>query len=444
MSRIHLIAIGGSVMHNLALALNDLGHQVSGSDDQIYEPARTRLSNAGILPAEEGWFESRITPGIDLVILGMHAKADNPELIRSIQLGIPVQSFPQYVGEMYKNKKQLVVSGSHGKTTTTAMLMHVFKQLGIPFDYLVGAQLEGFQNMVSLSDAPFALIEGDEYLSSCLDKRSKFDHFNPFIQIITGLAWDHFNVFPTLESYLNTFRNRIHNLDSNAHLVYCKTDETLEKMASDSALIPAKHPYEACNFKQTGSKISILISETWYPLLIFGKHNLENIQAVLECCQILKLDMNLVGQALQSFKGASKRMELISNRNNQLRYRDFAHAPSKVRATSHALRHHFNNKKILAIVELHTYSSLSNDFLPQYNLALNEMDQSIVYFDQKALEIKNKQALDPDFIKEAFGNETILVCTSKLNLEQAIKSIESQFDVIVFMGSGNFGGIELN
>lgn len=444
MSRIHLIAIGGSVMHNLALALHDLGHQVTGSDDQIYEPARTRLDNAGILPSEEGWLESRIHPEIDLVILGMHAKADNPELIRSLQLGIPIQSFPQYVGGMFKDKKQLVISGSHGKTTTTAMLMHVFKQLNIPFDYLVGAQLEGFQNMVSISDAPYAIIEGDEYLSSCLDKRSKFDHFKPFIQVITGIAWDHFNVFPTLESYLSTFRNRINSLDSNAHLVYCKTDESLEKIVVDSALLSTKHPYESCNFKQTGTQISILISGTWFPLLIFGKHNLENIQAVLECCQILKLDMNQVGEALQCFKGASKRMELISNNNNQLRYRDFAHAPSKVRATSNALRQHFHTQKILAIVELHTYSSLSNDFLPQYHKALNEIDQAIVYFDQKALEIKNKQALDPEFIKLAFGNDTIRVCTTKASLEEAIKTIQSQFDVIVFMGSGNFGGIELN
>lgn len=443
MSRIHLIAIGGSVMHNLALALHDLGHQVSGSDDQIYEPARSRLTDAGIMPSEEGWQESKISPEIDLVILGMHAKADNPELIRSLQLGIPVQSFPQYVGGLFKEKKQIVISGSHGKTTTTAMLMHVFEQLNIPFDYLVGAQLEGFHKMVSISDAPFAIVEGDEYLSSCLDKRSKFDHFNPYIQVVTGISWDHFNVFPTLDSYLNTFINRIQTLNENAHLVYCKTDPALNKIVLDSSLIATNHPYQACDFKQIGTQVSISIAGNWYPLLIFGNHNLENIQAVLTCCQILELDMDQVGHALQSFKGASKRMELLSNQKGQLRYRDFAHAPSKVRAASNALRSHFNAQKILAVVELHTYSSLSKDFLPQYDQALNEMDQAIIYFDHKALEIKNKEALDPEFIKQSFGNESILICTTSSSLEQTIHAIQSEFDVIVFMGSGNFGGIDL-
>ncbi|MBL7820755.1 MAG: hypothetical protein JNL65_09065 [Saprospiraceae bacterium] len=443
MSRIHLIAIGGSVMHNLALALHEMGHQISGSDDQIYEPAKTRLSQAGILPSEIGWDENRIQADIELVILGMHAKSDNPELIKSMQMGIPIQSFPEFVGGLFKNKKQLVVSGSHGKTTTTSMLMHVFKELEIPFDYLVGAQLDGFQNMVSISDAPFAIIEGDEYLSSCLDRRSKFDHFDPFIQIITGIAWDHFNVFPSLESYLSTFRNRIKSLGQHTHLIYCKTDPALKNMVLESGCIAAIHPYQMGEFRQKDLQIYIPIDDSWIPLQIFGNHNLENIQAVLECCKILKFDMGLVGKALQSFKGASKRMELLSKSENQLRYRDFAHAPSKVKATAQAIRAHFKTQKILAVVELHTYSSLSKDFLPQYQNALNGIDQSIIYYDQKALEIKNKEALDPDYIKQCFANEALIICTSQTDLEETINSMESQFGILVFMGSGNFGGIEL-
>lgn len=443
MYRIHLIAIGGSIMHNLALVLNQKGYQVSGSDDQIFEPAKSRLSAVGILPNSEGWYPDQIDNSIDLIILGMHAKKDNPELIKAIQLGIPIQSFPEYIGQLYKDKKQIVVTGSHGKTTTTAMLAQVFKECGVAFDFLIGAQLEGFQNMVSISDAPYAIIEGDEYLSSCLDARPKFMHYNPFINIITGIAWDHYNVFPTIQSYIQAFEQRVSTMNAGSHVVYYNNDSDLSQLIVQCGDHFIKHPYvEAC-YELVNDKVNLILNNKHYPLQIFGRHNMQNIQAVVEASEIIGLDLNKVANALCNFKGAAKRMELISKNENQIRFRDFAHAPSKVRATLNAFRERYPDKKILVVIELHTYSSLNKEFLPQYKDSTEAVDKAIVYYDQKAMEIKNMPALDAEFVKLAFDNKSILVIEKAEDLQNAIHELQKDFEVILFLGSGQFGGISL-
>ncbi|MBK9721439.1 MAG: peptidoglycan synthetase [Saprospiraceae bacterium] len=443
MSRIHLIAVGGSVMHNLALALSKQGHQISGSDDQIYEPAKSRLAAAGILPEIEGWDANRIDQKLDLVILGMHAKNDNPELLKALELGIRIQSFPEFVGEQFSNKTQIVVTGSHGKTTTTSMLMHVFQKLGISFDYLVGAQLDGFDTMVSFTNAPYAIIEGDEYLSSCLDARSKFMHYHPTINIITGVAWDHYNVFPTFQSYLNTFQNLVASLDVGSHVIYYEKDPLLNEIILHHADHLMSHPYTEANSQLIDGIVYLNIKDKTFPLKIFGKHNMQNLQAVLNTCSILNIPLNPVAEALSSFTGAAKRMELISENSNQVRYKDFAHAPSKVKATIEAVRERYPDKRILVILELHTYSSLNKEFLPQYKNTVDLADQVVVYFDQKALEIKRMNLLDPAFIKSAFGNDSIKVCENKSQLEELLNKYQSEFDLILFLGSGQFGGISL-
>jgi UDP-N-acetylmuramate: L-alanyl-gamma-D-glutamyl-meso-diaminopimelate ligase len=443
MFKIHLIAIGGSIMHNLALALQNCGYAVSGSDDQIFEPAKSRLANAGLLPSQEGWHPEFIINNLDLVILGMHAKKDNPELLKAIELGIPVQSFPEYIAQEYKSKKQIVVTGSHGKTTTSAMLIHVFKECGLSFDFLVGAQLEGFQNMVTISDAQYAIIEGDEYLSSCIDPRPKFLHYNPFINIITGIAWDHYNVFPTYKSYLHAFEEGVSAIKNNHHVVYYENDKDLKRIISVHGNHLIKHPYHEANYEMENGVVHLIINNKKYPLQIFGKHNMQNMQAVLETCKIMGLDLDQVAQALCSFKGAAKRMELISENQMQIRYRDFAHAPSKVLATVEAIRERYPDKRILIVLELHTYSSLNKAFIPQYKNSVNLADKVIVYFDQRALEIKRMPSLDPDFVKTAFNNDSLVVVNKIQDLRSLIDQFQIDFQVILFLGSGQFGGIDL-
>lgn len=441
MSRVHFIAIGGSVMHNLALAMHEVGHRVSGSDDQIFEPARSRLEKVGLLPAQEGWFPEKLSDNIDFVILGMHAKKNNPELEQALKRGIPVYSFPEFIQKAYHDKFQIVVTGSHGKTTTTSMLMHIFKSLGLRFDYLVGSQLEGFKNMVSITDAPYAIIEGDEYLSSCLDPSPKFMHYLPSILIITGIAWDHFNVFPTFEQYLQAFRDRIALCRENAKLIYFKEDEHLQSMIANTTL--QSIAYSAAPTVRVGNDVKLSCGEKQVSLSVFGKHNMENMQAAIEVTKILKLDQYLVCQALASFKGASKRLELIHSDAKHKVFRDFAHAPSKLQASLNALREHFPHAKIMAVAELHTYSSLNPDFLPQYQHTAQSTDYLMVYYDAHALQIKQMAAIQPEDIKRAFLHPYMEVFTDPGPLQTAIGLRIEEFDVVVFAGSGNFGKMDL-
>ena len=195
---VHLIAIGGSAMHNMAIAMHKKGFNVTGSDDEIFEPSKTRLAKLNLLPAKEGWDTNNIHKGIDAVILGMHARADNPELLKAQELGLKIYSYPEYIYEQTKDKTRIVIGGSHGKTSITAMILHVLNYHKVDCDYMVGAQLDGFDTMVKLTkEAKIAVIEGDEYLSSPIDRRPKFHLYKPNIAILSGIAWDHINVFPT-------------------------------------------------------------------------------------------------------------------------------------------------------------------------------------------------------------------------------------------------------
>ncbi len=441
--KIHLIAIGGSVMHNLALALHQAGYLISGSDDQIYEPAKSRLSSVGILPPREGWFPEKIDSSLDLVILGMHAKNDNPEIQKALELGIKLFSFPEYAYNQYKDKQRLVIAGSHGKTTTTSMLMHVLKSLGRKFDYLVGAQLEGFNEMVSFSDADLAIIEGDEYLSSCLDNQPKFLHYKPQIAIITGIAWDHYNVFPTYDSYKKAFSDFILSIPEGGHLIYFCKDNELSKLVMKFGTHLNCIPYSEAPYVQKEQDTFLIGEKACHKLNVFGKHNLQNIQSILLASQLLGIPEAISSEAIGNFNGASRRLELLEANENRWIYQDFAHAPSKVKATLEAIREKFKNNKVLVVLELHTYSSLNKDFIPQYLGSLDPVDFAIVYYDEKALEIKRMPELDPNFIRSAFGRTDIIVLKNSNSLKEQILDSSRLAEVILFLGSGNFGGLNI-
>jgi len=430
-------------MHNLALTLENQGHIVTGSDDQIFEPALSRLAAKGLLPEKMGWFPEKITPEIDLIILGMHAIASNPELAKSLELGLQVVSFPEYIAQSSANKLRIVVAGSHGKTTTTSMMMHVFKEAGENFDYLVGAGIEGFDRMVSLTDASKIIIEGDEYLSSCLDSRSKFLHYTPQIAILTGIAWDHYNVFPSLDLYHQAFADFLLSMKKDSVLFYFGEDIELTNIVKRHGTHLKTKAYKAIPHIWKNGMSYIIDGDQSYQTSVFGSHNFQNMQAVLEVCCHLGFPRNVVIEKLCSFKGSKKRMELLSEKNGRSVYQDFAHSPSKVRATLQAFREKFKDKRILCIVELHTYSSLSQEFLPQYMGSLEWADHAVVFYDPLALSIKNMPPLTEKEIKSSFDRQDLDVVTETNSLEKLIGSSTDENDILIFMGSGNFGGLNL-
>ena len=436
--RIHLIAIGGAVMHNLALCLHDLGHQVTGSDDEIYDPARSRLEKQGLLPAKEGWLAERITAEIDLVILGMHAKDGNPELEAAKTLDLDIVSFPEFIGRHAKGKHQIVVAGSHGKTTTTSVIMHVLKGNDIKFDYLVGAQLEGYDHMVGLSDAPVMVIEGDEYLSSALDRRPKFVHYDPDQLIITGIAWDHMNVFPTYDNYVDQFRTLLNRCKSlGTKVFYDQTDADLKTLALEADYGMG---YDSINFEIRDHEYFVNVSGHEGKSILIGSHNMKNIQAAYYVCSNLGVTDEGFVQALSTFSGAAKRMDLMYKNDLHAVYRDFAHAPSKVRATLNGLRQMYHDRKVVAICELHTYSSLNKKFLPQYSGALDAADEAIVCFSPKTLEIKKMPPLTEADIQAGFGRKDISISTNKQKLSELISALKiEESTVFLFMSSGKFG-----
>lgn len=443
--KVHLIAIGGAVMHNLALALHNLGNEVTGSDDEINSPSKERLLERGLLPAEMGWFPEKITEDIDLIILGMHAKQDNPELQKAIELGLKVQSFPEFVGECYSTKVRVAIAGSHGKTTTTSMVAHILKTNNIKFDYLIGSNIEGFDTMVSISDAPIAVLEADEYLTSPLDRRSKFLHYHPDIAVITGIAWDHINVFPLFDDYLETFKLFIKTLPKGATLIYYKQDEHLSQMFNDDQQMINLVPYEAYKHQIDSTGKVVLLDEKngRYPIHFFGKHNLENFQAAYHVCRKLGLSGEKILEAAMSFTGAGKRMELIVSKNNFVAYLDFAHAPSKLKSTVEAISNRHPNYKKIAIYELHTFSSLNSDFLEQYKNTMKMADVAIVYFNPHTLEMKKMKMIDPGEIIHAFNIPDLLVCTDNQDIIHFLEGQDLNDSVLLWMSSGNFGGLDV-
>jgi UDP-N-acetylmuramate: L-alanyl-gamma-D-glutamyl-meso-diaminopimelate ligase len=441
--QIHLIAIGGSAMHNIALALQSNGHTVSGSDDEIYNPARERLSAAGLLPAQTGWYPDRIHPELDLVILGMHARIDNPELKRAQELNIPVYSYPAYLYHHAAQKQRVVIGGSHGKTTTTSILMHLLLKSNSNFDYLVGAQIEGFQQMVRFSDAPLMVIEGDEYLSSPTDRRPKFLHYHPQLAVLTGIAWDHMNVFPTFENYLDQFRLFIESIPEGGKLFYYEQDAYLPDLVKNYGQHIECVPYHGFEWRVSDGQTQFKWRGSWHSVPLFGQHNMENMMAACLLALELGFTMEELVPLLASFRGASKRLEQKAQNGARTAYLDFAHAPSKVTATLKAVCQQHEPQSVMAVFELHTFSSLNRDFLPQYKQALDGAKRAVVLFSPHTLEMKQMPPLDPAFIKECFGRDDLMVITSRQELEELLKKGEKDCEVLLLMSSGKLDGLPI-
>ena len=440
--RIHLIAIGGAAMHNLAIALQYNHHTVTGSDDEIYEPSRSRLLDKGLLPAQMGWSSDRITRDIDAIILGMHARPDNPELLKSQELGLKIYSYPAFIYEHAINKQRFVIAGSHGKTTTTGMLLHVTQKLGLDTDFLVGAQLEGFETMVRLSNANKIIIEGDEYLSSPIDRRPKIFHYKPQVAIITGIAWDHVNVFPTFEEYLRQFELFLDTLDEGAKVIYFEGDKYLTKMMKARPHLIGI-PYNGYETAKKGETLYVLDNAKKFAVKIFGNHNMQNLQAA----NLMAREMGIVSgdflTAISDFTGAAKRLELLWEKDGSYLFKDFAHAPSKVRATVSAVRERFPNHKLIGVVELHTFSSLNKTFLPEYEGALDPVDIPVVFYQKHTLEMKGLPMIYGHEIKDGFKNENLLVVSDKEALKAMLRKEGAEEVVFLMMSSGTFGGMDL-
>ncbi|MBQ9509888.1 MAG: peptidoglycan synthetase [Bacteroidales bacterium] len=442
--KIHFIAIGGSAMHNLAIALKLKGYEITGSDDEIFEPTKGRLKKYGILPDSIGWNPDKITSDLDAVILGMHAREDNPELLKAKELGIKIFSYPEFLYEQSKDKCRIVVGGSHGKTTITSMIIYVLQQNGIDCDYMVGAQLAGFEVMVKLSEsAKIMVIEGDEYLTSPIDRRPKFHLYQPNIGIISGIAWDHVNVFPTFDIYVKQFEIFANMIPADGRFIYCADDQVLNEM-SRKITQTNKFPYSVHPFHITDG-ISYL--ETAYgdvPLRIFGRHNLSNLNAARLACQAVGVSDENFYKAISSFKGASKRLELVTQNEQCAVYKDFAHSPSKLKATVSAVREQFPDRKLIACMELHTFSSLTEQFLKEYKGAMNQADESIVFFDPHAIALKKLPPITAEMIKDAFQCPGMEVFSDSGQLRNRLLNPEEGKTVYLMMSSGNFGGINID
>jgi len=444
MKRVHFISIGGAVMHNMALALHNKGFVVSGSDDEIYEPALSRLKKQGLLPQKNGWFPEKITADIDAVILGMHAKANNPELLKAQQLGLKIYSFPEFMFEQTKNKLRIVVGGSHGKTTTTAMILHVLKSYHVMFDYLVGSQLEGFDTMVGFeTNSKIAVFEGDEYLTSPIDLRPKFHVYNADVGIITGIAWDHMNVFPTFEIYKKQFSIFAENIPKQGNLIFFKNDQELTNIINKSNIVAEKIGYSTPLFNIANGKTIITHGGKSYPLEIFGAHNLQNLMAAMHACKIAGISEDDFFNAVSSFKGTAKRLETLYKTNKQVVIRDFAHAPSKLKATVNAVKEQFPNNKLIAVYELHTFSSLNKEFLPQYYQSMQMADIAIVFYSLHALQMKKMPMIEKEEIMSGFGGK-VNVFTNKDDLHTFIKSNFNNQVSLLLMSSGTFDGMPTN
>lgn len=442
--KVHFIAIGGSAMHNLAIALHKKGFEVTGSDDVLFEPSISRLNKHGILPAENGWYPEKITANLDAVILGMHARVDNPELLAAQELGIKIYSYPEYVYEQSKNKFRVVIGGSHGKTTITSMTLHALQAAGKDFDYLVGAQLEGFDTMVQLSDAPLIIIEGDEYLSSPIDRRPKFHLYKANLAVISGIAWDHINVFPTFENYVEQFEIFIQTIQPGGSVFYAGNDEVLKELIAINQSAVAKTPYELPQFEVINGVTSIINDDKKYPLQVFGEHNLLNLEAARSICGELGISSDDFYSSMVTFKGAARRLELLGKNEVTNIYKDFAHSPSKLKATIQAVKSQFPHRKLIACMELHTFSSLNKEFLSEYAGCMNEADAAIVFIDAKTFVQKKMEPYDESVVKSAFNRTDLLFFDNPQQLALYIEEQQLASKNLLMMSSGNFGGINLN
>ena len=438
----HFIAIGGAAMHNLAMALHDNGHKVTGSDDKIFDPSRGRLKAKGLLPSKEGWFTEKITKDIEAVVLGMHAKKDNPELLKAQELDLKIYSYPELIYEMSKDKTRVVIGGSHGKTTITSMILHVLNYYEKEFDYMVGAQLEGFDNMVRLSDAPLIILEGDEYLASPLDPRPKFHIYKPQIALISGIAWDHINVFPSKEAYELQFKIFCELMEDVGTLVYNETDEAVKKIAESESKRLFLLPYSFTEYQVKNGQTLINFNGREYELNIFGKHNLLNMEGARKICRRLGINNRMFFQSMKSFEGASNRLEVYRT-DRGIVYRDFAHAPSKLEATVDAVKKNHPKVPLVAVFELHTYRSLNAEFLPEYKKTMDEADMPVVFFTHETLAHKNLPALNEEQVKKHFGlDKKLKVFTDPKVLEDFLMKIDYPKFNLLMMSSGTFAGLE--
>ena len=443
MSKYHFIAIGGSAMHSLAIALKKNGHQVTGSDDVIFDPSLTQLQKAEICPEQMGWYPEKINKNLDAVIVGMHAKKDNPELLAAQKIGVPLFSYPELIAHYARNKTRVVIAGSHGKTTITAMVLHVLNYHQNSVDYMIGAQLEGFENSVFLSENnEFILLEGDEYLSSPIDSRPKFHHYKPQIALISGIAWDHVNVFKTEADYNRQFEIFIDSITAGGVLVYNEADIALRKMVVDSQNTIRKEPYGTLDHTVSLGVTYLETDEGPVPLPIFGRHNLSNLSGAKWLCQLIGIDEDDFYQAISSFKGASKRLERVANGRTSYLFKDFAHAPSKVKATTQAVKEQFPDSKLVACLELHTYSSLDPSFIVHYRNSLEKVDLPIVFYDPEALKIKNRPHISPEEILVAFDLPELMVFTEPQKLKDHLLELDYHHKVLLMMSSGNYGGLD--
>jgi UDP-N-acetylmuramate: L-alanyl-gamma-D-glutamyl-meso-diaminopimelate ligase len=443
--RTHFIAIGGAAMHNLALALHNKGYHVTGSDDAIFEPSKSRLEKKGLLPNEMGWFPEKITSSIDAIILGMHAKADNPELLKAQELGLKIFSYPEFLYEQSKNKTRVVIGGSHGKTTITSMILHVMHYHNIDVDYMVGAQLEGFDTMVHLTEKnDFIVLEGDEYLSSPIDRRPKFHLYQPNIALLSGIAWDHINVFPTFENYVEQFEIFVNQITKGGILVYNDEDEMVKKVAEESTNTIRRIPYTTANYTVEDGTTLLETPEGPMPIEVFGAHNLNNLAGSKWICQSMGVDEADFYEAIASFKGASKRLEKIAEGKGKVAYKDFAHSPSKVSATTQAVKNQYPDRKLIACLELHTYSSLNAAFLKEYQGALNAADVAVVFYSPDAVKIKQLEEVTYDQIAQSFNRNDLIIYTNPLDFKTFLFSQNLDNSALLLMSSGNYGGLNFD
>ena len=443
--KIHFIAIGGSAMHNLAIALKLKGFSITGSDDAINDPSRSRLKKYNLLPKKEGWFSDKITSDIDAVVLGMHAKDDNPELLKAREIGLKIYSYPEFIFNQSKDKIRIVIGGSHGKTSITSLVLHVLSTLNIEYDYMVGAQLDGFEVMVKLSDtSKYIVLEGDEYLSSALDLRPKFHLYKSHIALISGIAWDHINVFKTFENYLKQFEIFINSIEKNGTLVYNELDPELKKLVSSNKSNLNYIPYSIPKHKIIDGISFIDINNRLYRLKIFGDHNLQNISGALNICKALGVESEDFYNAITSFNGASNRLELVYKSSDTIIFKDFAHSPSKVKATTEAVHKQFPNRKLISFFELHTYSSLNPLFLEKYRDTLKHSDECYIYYSEKNMRIKRLEPIDSELIIRSFNHSSLTVIDNYEKLNKKIYDLDLSNSVLLMMSSGKFGGLDID
>lgn len=444
--KIHFIAVGGSIMHSLAIALHQMGHEVSGSDDHIYDPASSNLAAHGLLPESFGWNPDRITSDIDAIILGMHAFEDNPELIHARELELNIYSFPEFIFEHSKQKQRIAIAGSFGKTTITSMVMHVLNGIGKKFDYLVGGQVPGFENSVRLSEeAPIILLEGDEYLSSRIDRRPKFLLYQPHMVLLSGISWDHINVFPTEEEYVKQFELLIQSLSKAADIVYSASDDRLNQLIEEETdpELHYLHPFDLPVYSIREGRYEIEIEGERSAVSVIGKHNMSNIQAAWKVCQLLAVEAKDFLDHIRTFEGAKLRLEVVQESSKEVIIRDYAHAPAKVQASVEAVRERFKDHNLIACVELHTFSSLNKEFLPMYEDTLLPADQKIIFIDPHALEKRRMPMISHQDLQQAFGDDNLVYVNSPEELQNVIDQSRSGNDVLLMMSSGNFGGVHM-